>query len=215
MPTPDEAPKNSLHALTGVRTSENMQVKAHLGDQEFIALIDSGSTHNFLSADAIRQLALPLELRDGMRVVMANGERATCSGFSMHTSLTIDKEAFIVDFYIIPLGGYVIILGTRWLVTLGPILWDFGSLTMTFWCGNHQVTWRGITGSSWSAQAHNCTAYLFANLLAAFDDVFAEPCGLPPPRRQDHCIHLRPSTEPVVVRSYRYPALQKDKLERQ
>lgn len=88
-----------------------MQVKAYLGDREFIALIDSGSTH-FLSTDAIRHLALPLESHDGLRVVMANGEHETCSGFNVHTSLTIDKEAFIVDFYIIPLSGYGIVLGT-------------------------------------------------------------------------------------------------------
>lgn len=113
-----------------------MQVKAQLGDLELTALIDSDSTHNFLSTDAVRLLTLPLELHAGLSIAIANCERVPCLGFSAHTGLTIAKEAFTVDFYIIPLGGYDIILGTQWLVILGPILWDFGKLTMTFWRGS-------------------------------------------------------------------------------
>lgn len=55
-------------------------------------------------------------------VAVANGKRVSCSGFSVNTGLDIDKEAFIVDFYVIPLGGYDIVLCTQWLATLGPIL---------------------------------------------------------------------------------------------
>ena len=52
-------------------------------------------------------------------------------------------------------------------------------------------------------------------LLDAYHDVFAEPEGLPPARACDHHIHLKPNTEPVAVRPYRYPQLQKDELELQ
>uniref|UniRef100_A0A0A9C2E5 Uncharacterized protein n=1 Tax=Arundo donax TaxID=35708 RepID=A0A0A9C2E5_ARUDO len=45
--------------------------------------------------------------------------------------------------------------------------------------------------------------------------MFEEPCGLPPPRRQDHRIHLLPGTAPVAVRPYRYPQLLKDEIEHQ
>lgn len=54
---------------------------------------------------------------------------------------------------------------------------------------------------------------LLDTLLASYDDVFAEPQGLPPARPCDHRIHLLPNTTPVAVRPYRYPQLQKDKLE--
>lgn len=64
-------------------------------------------------------------------------------------------------------------------------------------------------------QAHACTADLFTNLLATFDDVFTEPHSIPPPKSRDHRIHLRPDMAPVVVRPYCYPTLQKDDLEQQ
>jgi hypothetical protein len=56
---------------------------------------------------------------------------------------------------------------------------------------------------------------LMAVLLQDFDDVFATPTGLPPPRRHNHRIHLLLETTPVAVRPYRYPQLVKDELERQ
>jgi hypothetical protein len=52
-------------------------------------------------------------------------------------------------------------------------------------------------------------------LLTEFEDIFASPAGLPPPRARDHRIHLLPDTAPVAVRPYRYPLLHKDELERQ
>ncbi|XP_068648893.1 uncharacterized protein [Aristolochia californica] len=42
-----------------------------------------------------------------------------------------------------------------------------------------------------------------------------DPTALPPIRHCDHRIHLKTRTEPVVVRPYRYPHLQKDEIERQ
>jgi hypothetical protein len=51
--------------------------------------------------------------------------------------------------------------------------------------------------------------------LARFDDIFAEPTGLPPPRVRDHGITLKPGAQPVAVRPYRYPTAHKDELERQ
>lgn len=56
---------------------------------------------------------------------------------------------------------------------------------------------------------------LLADHLQQHIDIFDEPQGLPPAWPCDHRIHLLPDTAPVAVRSYRYPQLQKDELERQ
>jgi hypothetical protein len=49
--TTDE-PHISVHAITGIRLSETMQVRVRLGGQSLLALVDSGSTHNFLGEKA-------------------------------------------------------------------------------------------------------------------------------------------------------------------
>lgn len=140
----EEVPEISLHALTGVRTGDTMQVKTQVGGQELVALIDSGSTHNFLSEAAVRDLNMKVQPHIGLCVVVANGERMPCVGFSAGTPIAIESEDFAVDLCVIPLGGYDIVLGTQWLATLGPILWDFGQLSMSLWRHDHPITWHDV-----------------------------------------------------------------------
>lgn len=56
-------PRISLHAISGVRTSETMQVHIQLGSATVIALLDLGSTHNFISEESGRSTNLQLECR--------------------------------------------------------------------------------------------------------------------------------------------------------
>jgi len=98
-------------------------------------------------------------------------------------------EDFDLRFFDIDLGGFEVILGVEFLRTLGPILWDFDDLCMTFDRGGWRLLWRGLD--------------------SARHDI-AEPVT-----RHDHRIHLLPGSAPVAVRPYHYPQLQKDELERQ
>jgi hypothetical protein len=119
------------------------------------------------------------------------------------------------------------VLGIAWLRTLGPILWDFDALCMAFTRHECRVLWKGIGSARSAAQptgrihaghlytAKGTEAALLKRLLDSYDDVFAAPTGLPPARSCDHRIHLKPTADPVAVRPYRYPQLQKDELERQ
>ena len=115
-----------------------------------------------------------------------------------------------------PLAGYNVVLGTQWLATLGPVLWDFGARSMTFQWQGHSVCWHGVPGPA-ALVVHTTTASptLLDELHASFDDVFAKPRGLPPLRSWDHGITLVPGSQPVAVRPYRYPVTHKDELERQ
>jgi len=111
-----------------------------------------------------------------------------------------------------PLTGYNVVLGTQWLASLGPILWDFRARTMTFKRNTRDVCWHGMAGpAAPDLRATTASATLLDELL----DSFAEPHGLPPPRSRDHNIILLPGSQPVVVRPYQYPATHKDELERQ
>ncbi|GJY40766.1 hypothetical protein Tco_0428036 [Tanacetum coccineum] len=52
-----------------------------------------------------------------------------------------------------------------------------------------------------------------ASLLQEYDDVFAIPTTLPPPRDFDHRIPFKDETVAVNIRPYRYPLIQKDAIE--
>lgn len=51
-------------------------------------------------------------------------------------------------------------------------------------------------------------------VLQEFEQVFAIPEGLPPSREVDHRISIKAGTDPVNVRPYRYPHLQKNEIEK-
>ena len=56
-----ESPLFSLHAIAGVRFTNTMQLDVVLGGTSLIALLDSGSTHNFISESVAQRTGLPLQ----------------------------------------------------------------------------------------------------------------------------------------------------------
>jgi hypothetical protein len=138
-------PLISLHAIANVHTSETMQVHIQLGGATLLDL-ESGSTHNFVSEDAASRTSLKLLPRGNMKVTVANGERVSCPGTYRDTAFSIQGEAFSTDFFALPLAGYDVALGIQWLASLGPTLWDFGALTMSFWRRDM------LEGDRWSLQ---------------------------------------------------------------
>jgi hypothetical protein len=98
---------------------------------------------------------------------------------------------------------------------------------MAFTHQGRHVLWKGIgstrtdiplMGHLHAARVHaarRTEPTLLERLLDAYTDVFDPLTGLPPVRPCDHRIHLKPNTEPVAVRPYRYPQPQKDELDKQ
>jgi hypothetical protein len=222
LPAKEDEPFISLNAITGIRGKDTMQVRVTLGTQEFTALLDSGSTTNFISCAAGNGARLRFHSGQGAYVRVANGDKVECQGLARDVAIRIGQEEFLLNCFAIPLECYDMVMGVSFLRTLGPILWDFDDLCMAFWHHGRRVLWKGLgsprcdippTGRL-HAMRHDESA-LLARLLQSFDDVFATPTGLPPARPCDHRIHLKPNTTPVAVRPYRYPQLQKDELEAQ
>ena len=65
-----------------------------------------------------------------------------------------------------------------------------------------------------TAEQLQVTKPALTQLLQEFGDVFSEPQTLPPHRHLDHHIILKEGVPPINVRPYRYPALQKDVIEK-
>jgi hypothetical protein len=200
-----EAPFFSLQAVSSCPVADTMQVAVVLGATPLVALLDSGSTHNFIS-----------QQRPRLSAMVANGKRITCVGVIRDAPLTVDGDTFPADLFVMLLAGYDVVLGTRWLGALGPIVWDLACRRMTFQHLDRTICWTGVPTSSAPALGATTAAEpLLAALLDAFAAVIVEPAGLPPLRAHDHRIILKPDAQPVAVRPYRYPTAHKDELERQ
>lgn len=147
----DEATIISLHAFTGIRTEDTMQLNIQYKGAVLRALLDSGSTHNFINSATTCHLGMPIRPCTGLRVGVANSDKIACEGRTLDVPITIGMEAFSISCYAIPLGSFDVILGVEYLRTLGPILWHFDDLCMAFWRGDRWVfcnTQRSTRGSN-------------------------------------------------------------------
>ena len=83
-----------------------------VGAAAFTALLDSGSTHNFIAEDAALRTGLPLQRRPRLTATVANGGWVSCPGVIRQAPLTIGTDTFRVDLFVMPLAGYDLVLGT-------------------------------------------------------------------------------------------------------
>ena len=85
----------------GIRDEKTMQLHVQIGAHQFTALLDSGSTHNFISTEAARCAELQFQDSHGAHVVVANGDQVACRGLARNTKLEIGGEVFSVDCFVI------------------------------------------------------------------------------------------------------------------
>jgi hypothetical protein len=161
-----------------------MQLHIQIGAHEFTALLDSGSTHNFVSIPAARRAGLHFQDSCGTHVTVVNGDSVACHGLARDVAVRIG-EFFTVDCYAIPLNYHDMILGIAWLRTLGPILWDFDDLCMAFTHQGRRVLWKGIGSTRIDIPPMGCLhatrvhaargtePVLLEHLLDAYADIFA------------------------------------------
>jgi hypothetical protein len=96
----------SLHALAGICHERTIPLSVMIHGERLVALLDTGSTHNFLPAATMRPLALQPTGGDNLRVTMANGDRLRCHGLAQHVPLTIGDEHFTITCAGINLGCF-------------------------------------------------------------------------------------------------------------
>lgn len=65
-------------------------------------------------------------------VKIATGDVIKSEGCCQNVAFKVQGETFSTTFYLLPLRGCDVVLGIKWLRTLGPITWDFSKLTMHF-----------------------------------------------------------------------------------
>jgi hypothetical protein len=78
-----------------------------------------------------------------MDMIVASWEKIRSPGKCVKILVELQGRILTVDFYILQLDGYGVVLGTQWLWILGPIRWDFETLEMQFvWNREQGITWN-------------------------------------------------------------------------
>lgn len=231
-----DGPEISLQALTGWDAPRTLRVCTRVNHKNMIALIDSGSTHNFISEKAANRLNLKLTPTTPFTVKVADGHPLRCRGSYQHVLTELGGVSFRIEFFVLALTGLDLVLGVQWLETLGPILCDWKQMYLKFTWAEEERVIHGLQSKT-IQQAHKkefqkeakmgqaCFALRFhetaqvadsahtqpemRRLLQSFSKVFQTPTTLPPHREIEHHIVLKEGSDPVNVRPYRYSHFQK------
>jgi hypothetical protein len=118
-----------------------MQIYILINGTKLRALLDSGSTHNFMNSEAASRVGIAFTARGNLRVAVANGDRVASSSCCRNLTISITGEPFVINCYGLALGSYEVVLGIQWLASLGPILWDFGTQSMSFVRNGRAIKW--------------------------------------------------------------------------
>ncbi|KAJ0008030.1 hypothetical protein Pint_30811 [Pistacia integerrima] len=92
-----------------------MRFLGHICGRVVVILVDTGSTHNFMDPFVIQRAHLPSNPMEGLSVKVANRQAVRSEGSYAAVPLHMQGNLYTVDFYILTLGGYDIVLGVQWL----------------------------------------------------------------------------------------------------
>nr|GEW09177.1 putative mitochondrial protein [Tanacetum cinerariifolium] len=232
----------SLNFVMGFTSPHTMKIQGIIGDEEVVVLIDSGATHNFLSKRVLKELGLLVMGGGSISVMLGNKKFEKSRGICKGVLITFPELQILKDFYPLDLGSTHVILGIKWLQTLGDTLVNWKKLMMSFEIDNKKVMIKGDPGLCRSLVSYKAllrslqkekggflvemksleeSSELLTKqmeehnqILAKFKDVFHLPRGLPPHRDHEHAIVLKEGTTPISVRPYRYLYAQKNKIEK-
>uniref|UniRef100_A0A2N9F7Y1 Reverse transcriptase/retrotransposon-derived protein RNase H-like domain-containing protein n=1 Tax=Fagus sylvatica TaxID=28930 RepID=A0A2N9F7Y1_FAGSY len=117
----DEGAEITLCAPLGSTSPSTMRLIAIINGQKVVVLIDTGSTHNFMDKGLATSLKLQVDNNSCFGVKVANGQIIKTMGECKAIKFNIQDLKLEVNFNLLELGGYGIVLGTQWLSTLGVI----------------------------------------------------------------------------------------------
>jgi hypothetical protein len=171
-----ETPVFTLHAMAGVPVGNPILLQVTLGAASLVALVDTGSTHNFIGEAAAHRTGLSIQPRPRLTAMVANGEKVACPGVLRQAPISIEGMEYDVDLYVMPLAGYDMVLGTQWMAALGRIAWDVATHTLSFQHDGQDVCWSGVANPDAStAHAVISDGSILDGLLDSFADLFTEP----------------------------------------
>lgn len=112
---PDELMAISKTAFKGINVVRTLKLHAYIGQHQAVILVDSGSSHNFISEQMAAKFQPWLPLRQGLSMKVADGAQLPCTHELVNCPWSAQGTMFTSTFKILPLQCYDAILGMEWL----------------------------------------------------------------------------------------------------
>ncbi|KAL4589299.1 hypothetical protein LXL04_002205 [Taraxacum kok-saghyz] len=115
----DEQVEIFLNSVAGLNSPKTMKLRGKVMEQAVVTMIDPGATHNFISSKLVEELQIPVLETEGYSIRMGTGDKEPGRGICKGVLLQLQELAIVEEFLPLRLGSSDIILGMKWLETLG------------------------------------------------------------------------------------------------
>jgi hypothetical protein len=114
----------SLNALSTLDRADCIKLKTKVRDKVMLILVDSGSTHSFISSNFVKIAKLQTIPTTHRQVTLANGEHLTTSSMVPNLQCYCQGKSFSTNMVVLDMQPYDAIIGCDWLKTHSPVQFD-------------------------------------------------------------------------------------------
>jgi len=111
----------SVAAAVGSASPKAFSLHGEIQGRPLFILVDSGSSHTFLSDVVAQSLTGVQDLTPALGVQVANGAVLQCTSYIPAATWSVQGYTFSTDLKLLPLSSYDMILGLDWLASLSPM----------------------------------------------------------------------------------------------
>lgn len=108
-------------ATTGQTTPHTVWLVGMIDDKEVLILVDSGSSHSFVSEAVAATMPHRVQKTSCSSVKIADGGVLKCDSVIPRCSWQMQGQVFETDLRVLSLGCYDMVVGMDWLQRCGPM----------------------------------------------------------------------------------------------
>jgi hypothetical protein len=112
----------SQAAARGHEAPHTMKFVGHIEGMDILALLDSGSSHTFISSEVAANLPGLVPVDKSLQVQVANGSHLCCTHQILDASWSISGVTFSSTLKVLQLSTYDLVIGMDWLEKHSPML---------------------------------------------------------------------------------------------
>ncbi|WVZ98670.1 hypothetical protein U9M48_044077 [Paspalum notatum var. saurae] len=140
----------SLNALSGTEGNECLKLRAIVNKKVLLMLIDSGSSHSFVSNAFVTKAGLIPQAAPSREVKVANGQVLTSDQVVLNMSRWCQGYTLTTDMRVLDIDAYDAILGYDWLKQNSPMTCDWTARSLEFHHQGLLVKLQGLSPAPFS-----------------------------------------------------------------
>jgi hypothetical protein len=216
-------------AVSGVSAPRTMCLQGVIQGNQISILVDSGSSHTFISHALATKLSGISSVSRSLHVRVANGSLLHSDSELLNATWSVCGYEFQSDLKVLSLSSYDMVLGLDWLETFSPmkVHWKekwmaipYKETTVLLYSSlPHLLVGTVLQVCALEVSVQDTVVVVWPqgvqDPIDQFSTLFEVPTELPPERFCDHSIPLVDGATLINMRPYRYAPALKDEIEQQ